>query len=270
MTDPHPEIVAHYQVYNEADRLLNENRLELLRTLEIFERYVIPPPAVVVDVGGGPGVYATRLAQQGYRVYLFDIVPRHIEDARHGDDTGRLNAELADARQIPLADASADVVLLLGPLYHLVERADRIEALQEARRILRPDGVLLAAGISRFASAIDGAVSDFLADPVFRQIVDGDLADGQHRNPTRHPHYFTTAFFHRPEELLGEVQEAGFTEVELLAVEGIGWAVPRLQQVLDDDEARGRLLDLLRRIETEPALLGASPHLVAVARLAQN
>jgi SAM-dependent methyltransferase len=165
-----------------------------------------------------------------------------------------------------LADASADVVLLLGPLYHLVERTDRIEALHEARRILRPDGVILAAGISRFASAIDGAVSGFLADPAFRQIVDGDLTDGQHRNPTGHPHYFTTAFFHRPEELLDEVREAGFTGVELLAVEGIGWAVPRLEQVLDDDEARGRLLDLLRRIETEPALLGASPHLLAVAR----
>ncbi len=266
MPDPHPEIVAHYEVYDEANRLIRDNRLEFVRTAEIIERHISPPPAVVVDVGGGPGVYAAWLAEKGYQVHLFDVVPRHVEAARRANHTGRLTAGIADARRIPMDDASADAVLLLGPLYHLVDQADRISALREAGRILRPGGMLWAAGISRFASAIDGTLRDLLVDPDFRQILDRDLVDGQHRNPTKKLTYFTTAFFLRPEELLEEVREAGFAEVELLAVEGIGWAVPRLELVLEDDEARDRLLDMLGRLETEPALLGASPHLLAVAR----
>ena len=133
-------------------------------------------------------------------------------------------------------------------------------------RILRPGGTLFAAGISRFASAIDGVMQDFLADPVFGQIVERDLTDGQHRNPTNHPGYFTTAYFHRPQDLLDEVLEAGFGEAQILGVEGLGWALPQLDDVLEDEAARRRLFDILRRLETEPALLGASPHLLAIAR----
>jgi ubiquinone/menaquinone biosynthesis C-methylase UbiE len=269
MTDPHPEIAAHYEVYDEIDRLTMKNRLEFLRTTEIIKRHLDSPPAVVADVGGGPGVYATWLAHQGYRVHLFDVVPRHVE-AVLATETDLVTAEIGDARRVALDDAFVDAVLLLGPLYHLVERKDRIAALQEARRILQPGGMVFAAGISRFASALEGAHSDLMADPEFRQMVDRDLIDGQHRNPNTNPAYFTTAFFHRLEELLAEVLEAGFVEAKILAVEGVGWTVPDLDQRLDDGEARDRLLDVLNRLESEPALLGASPHLLAVARRADR
>jgi SAM-dependent methyltransferase len=265
MTEVHPEIINHYQVYDESDRLANKNPLEFLRTTSIISRYLMPPPAVVADVGGGPGAYANWLANQGYRVHLFDLVPRHIE-AVLATEVDVATAEVGDARRIALGDASVDAVLLLGPLYHLVERLDRIAALNEARRVLRPGGWLFAAGISRFASAIDGALTDRLADPQFSRMIDRDLIDGQHRNPTGNPDYFTTAFLHRPEELLDEVTQSGFPETRLLAVESIGWAVPDLNERLDDDEARNRLLTLLSRLESETALLGASPHLVAVAQ----
>lgn len=262
---PNPEIVAHYNVYEEAERLAEAGgRLEFLRTTEIIRRHLRPPPGVVADVGGGPGVYTGWLAQMGYRVHMFDIVPRHVEAARATNAPEKVTAELADAREVPMTDNSADAVLLLGPLYHLVDHSERIKALVEARRILRPDGFLLAAGISRFASAIDGAHRDFLADPAFRRIVEQALADGQHRNPTDDLRYFTTAFFHHPDEMHQEVLDAGFAEVEVLAVEGIGWTVPKLDEVLDSPGARDRLLDILRRLEAEPSLLGASPHILAV------
>jgi ubiquinone/menaquinone biosynthesis C-methylase UbiE len=76
------------------------------------------------------------------------------------------------------SEQSADVVLLLGPLYHLIEAADRRKALQEAYRVLVPGGLLFAAAISRFASALDGLAQDLFADPVFDQIVQRDIADG--------------------------------------------------------------------------------------------
>jgi ubiquinone/menaquinone biosynthesis C-methylase UbiE len=157
-------------------------------------------------------------------------------------------------------------VLLLGPLYHLVEHSDRLLALREARRILKAGGILFAAAISRFASLIDGLSRGFFRDPAFRKIVAGDLASGQHRNPTDNARYFTTAFFHRPEELDAEIREAGFEEVRVLAVEGPIWGAAQFSQAWGDSVQRKELMEFLSLVEQEPSVVGGSAHLLAVAR----
>jgi ubiquinone/menaquinone biosynthesis C-methylase UbiE len=161
---------------------------------------------------------------------------------------------------------SADAVLLLGPLYHLVEQSDRVQALREARRILKVGGVLFAAAISRFASLIDGLSSGYYRDADFRKIIAADLASGQHRNPMNHPAYFTTAYFHRPEELAAEVHDAGFGDVQILAVEGPAWSTALFPEIWSDPAQRQSLMEFLSLIEREPSVLGASAHLMAVAR----
>jgi ubiquinone/menaquinone biosynthesis C-methylase UbiE len=145
--------------------------LEFARTQVILRQYLPPPPAVVADVGGGPGQYAVWLAERGYRVHLIDPVPLHVEQARAAcrDRPGvtLAGADVGDARTLRLPDASADAVLLLGPLYHLPERDDRARALAEARRVCRPGGIILAAATSRFASTLDGLRAGYLEDPAF-------------------------------------------------------------------------------------------------------
>ena len=222
----------------------------------------------MLDVGGGPGRYASWLAGEGHEVHLIDPVGLHVEQA---EEAGRHGATLAsarvgDARELPFADASADMVLLLGPLYHLTERADRVRAWSEARRVLRPGGVAIAAGISRFASALDGLVSGHLDEPAFRSIVERDLAEGQHRNPSEHPYWFTTAYFHRPDELREELEEAGLGHDATLAVEGPAWIMKAFGERWEDPERRVQLLEILRALEGEPSLLGASAHVLAVGR----
>jgi len=155
---------------------------------------------------------------------------------------------------------------LLGPLYHLVDPGDRVLALREACRVLKPRGIVFAAAISRFASLIDGVASGFLTDPDFQKIVGGDLASGRHENPTNHPRYFTTAFFHRPEQLSEEMYAAGFGAVQVLAVEGLVWSGGQFEAVWADPKARASMLEGLEKIEREPSVLGASAHLLAVAR----
>src|SRR5262249_25732135 len=151
------------------------------------------------------GAYALPLAAEGYAVHLVDPVALHVEQARAASaaqpDAPLASAAVGDARELPLDDASADAVLLLGPLYHLTDAEDRARALREAHRVLRPGGLLAAAAITRFASTLDGIAQGFLLEPGFEAIVERDLADGQHRNPGEHPRWFTTSYFHRPEEL---------------------------------------------------------------------
>ena len=258
-----PTIRAHYSGGHERDRLTDgTGRLEFLRTQELLARVLPPPPAVVLDVGGAAGVHAEPLAAQGYEVHLIDPVPLHVEQA--SGVPGLASVAVGDARVLDRSDASVDAVLLLGPLYHLTERADRVRALAQGRRVLRPGGVLAAAAISRYASAVDGLFRGYLREPRFEAIVERDLGDGQHRNPDDVPGWFTTAYFHLPDELLAEAADAGLREPAVVAVEGPAWLLPDLDRWLADDHEL--LLRTIRRIESAPALLGVSPHLLLTGR----
>lgn len=263
------EILDFYARGKEENRLrVSLGKLEFIRTWEILERHLPPAPCRLLDVGGGAGVYALPLAARGYQVHLLDPVPLHVDRAR---ELSRVAAaplagiELGDARRLNVPDAAFDVVLMFGPLYHLTVPAERVQALAEARRVLTPGGLLLSAYISRFASACDGIQEGALRDPAFAAIVERDLTDGIHQNPTGRIEWFTTAYFHRPEEIGPEIEAAGLRFDRLLAVEGPGWMNQQLDAWLDDDSAREPLLRIIRRVETEPALIGVSAHIIAIA-----
>jgi ubiquinone/menaquinone biosynthesis C-methylase UbiE len=264
-----PEIAAHYASVSEQLRL-GPWSLERVRTWELLGRHLPPPPAVVLDVGGAAGIYALPLAANGYQVHLVDSMALHVEQALEASAeqpaTPLASATVGDARQLGHPHASVDAALLFGPLYHLTNRADRIRALGEARRVLRPGGVLAAAVISRFASTLDGLLRGYLDEPGFEAIVERDVREGQHRNPTGRPEWFTTAHFHLPEELAQEVVEAGLQLQNVFAVEGPAWMLPDIGQRLADPARGERVLAAIRRVETEPSLLGASSHLLAIAR----
>jgi ubiquinone/menaquinone biosynthesis C-methylase UbiE len=265
---PDPAIRAYYERGEEDGRLrAARGRLEFLRTQEIVRRHLPRAPARVLDVGGGSGIHAAWLAADGHRVHLVDPVELHVEQARAAagaQPEAPFTAATGDARALAEADGSVDSVLLLGPLYHLTERADRVAALAEARRVLRPGGVAFGAAISRFASLFDGLAKGFLAEAAFRTALERTLRDGQHRNPTGPATWFTTAYFHRPDELRDEVGDAGLELVELVAVESVGWLAGR--ERWEDPGWRELVLEACRLVEAEPALLASGGHLIAVAR----
>jgi ubiquinone/menaquinone biosynthesis C-methylase UbiE len=263
------DVIDYYSAYDEQSRLSEHlGQVELVRTQRILRRYLPSPPAVVLDVGGAAGRYACWLARKGYAVHLVDPVPLHVQQAEAASDAQPAapiaSCTVGDARQLDFEDEAADVVLMLGPLYHLVDVDDRRRALAEAYRVLKPGGHLFAAGISRFASTIDGLTSGFFTDPAFQQIMRRDLEDGQHRNPTDNPAYFMDTFFHHPDELRAEVAAAGFEVADLLAVEGISYLMRDFETHWENAAHRAFLLEIIDEIEREPTLLGASPHLLCV------
>lgn len=264
-----PPIIGYYRQGREKDRLSDDATgvLERLRTWDLFER-VLPATGRVLDVGGGAGVHAAWLARRGYAVELFDPVPLHVTQAQELAQSlpagRRFIAELADARDVPREDDSADVVLLLGPLYHLVDAADRQTALAEASRLLRPGGVLVAAAVSRFAWPMDAYRQQLATDPAIHDSISYSLQTGK-SVAERGPVSFW-AYFHRPNEFEAEISRSGFHNVSVYGVEGFAWLLPHLDNILSEPTRRDQLLTLLRDLESESEILGVSSHLLAVAR----
>lgn len=262
-----PEILDYYTTSrDEAARLVDaaDGRLELLRTQELLRRHLPPAPADVLDVGGGTGTHSQWLVADGYRVRLVDPVPHHVETAR----AAGIDADRGDARQLPAEDASVDVVFVAGPMYHLIERADRDLALAEARRVLRPGGMLAVAAINRYASFFENAAIGVLEREGAQAAVDAIARTGVLFQPPRH--HFTTAYFHEPTQLLEEVTAAGFAGGVVYSVEGPAWGLLKAaerggQRVADADPLFQSVLAAARLAEPFPALMASASHLLAVA-----
>ncbi len=264
-----PEIAEFYEHdFNEAARIRDgSDSLELVRTQEIIRRHLPPGRLRVLDVGGATGIHARWLAEDGHDVELVDLMPFHVEAAGELAAEGlSVRAQVGDARSLPHDDRAFDGVLLLGPLYHLIERPDRVQAWREALRVVKPGGLVFAASVNRFASLFESLTRESLADPEFRAIVERDLLDGQHRNPNRRRSWFTTAYFHHPDELPAEAEEAGAHVVEIVGVEGLASWLPDLEAKWNDPARRDAILDAARLVETEPTVRGVSAHLLLVAR----
>ena len=269
---PPPEVLAYYEQYAEESRLsIGPFKLEFARTQEVLERVLPAPPALIIDVGGAAGTYSAWLASLGYAVHLVDASARLVEEAR------RRNASLVkpiesltvgDARSLPHGDGTADVVLLMGPLYHLPSQADRLRALGEAIRVLVPSGLVMVAAISRYASTMAAFARHAALDPAFTRIRNQDLIDGQHRNDTGRLSYFTTAYLHRPEDVRQELEAAGFKDCAVLGVEGPGWILGDFEERWDEPALRDNLMEVARALEAEPSMLGASAHLLGLGRKA--
>lgn len=259
----HPDIAEFYDArYDEIDRLgaAAVGRLERERTRELLGRALPPAPAEVLDVGGGPGVHAAWLAALGHRVTLVDPVDRHLEQAAAH---GTFGVQRGDARALAAPDASYDAVLLLGPLYHLIEAADRERALREAARVVRPGGLIAAAFISRAAPLIDiSAKLGVLDDAVYRRL-SARRHDGVHEASSG----FTLAYFHTLEEVAADFAAAGLGAPEVAPVEGPLFGL--LCSGLAED--RPDFLEAARRAaglaEGHPSLTAATGHLLATLRV---
>ena len=239
---------------------------EFAVTRRAMAEYLPPPPARVLDCGGGPGRYAIHLARLGYPVTLFDLSAANLDlaraKAREAGVTldGYIHGSALDLSQF--ADGSFDVVLLLGPLYHLVQPEERCQAVREARRVLRPGGCLLAGFITLFAPFRDAIAKGYLREHAGGPEGTLKLLETQvHR--VAYTGDFTDAWFSHPDEVRPLMESAGLREIALLGVEGL--VAGHEQHIRELDEADFEFwADLNYRFSREPSLLGAADHLLYV------
>ncbi|MEU4361449.1 class I SAM-dependent methyltransferase [Promicromonospora sp. NPDC023987] len=236
--------------------------VEHIRTQELI-RQRLGPGARVLDVGGATGVHAAPLADDGYDVLLVDPVAGQV--ARAGAH-GTFEARVGDARDLSaegldLGDDEFDAALLLGPLYHLATREDRLLALREAVRVTRPGGTVAAAAITRLAALVGGGYELF-GPPAWQAVLEHGVAPDDIAFPAAH--------FHDAAELAAEATEAGLADVVVHGVEGpAGGALERV--ALDAPEASGLIdaaLTLARALSTTPGVPDMSQHILAIGTVA--
>lgn len=260
------QLVAYYgEAFDENDRLVgrsDQGVIEFERTQElIWDR--VPAGSRVLDVGGGTGVHAAPLAARGDTVTLIDPVPSHVAAAAA---IGTFDAVVGDARSLQRADDSVDAVLLLGPLYHLIDRADRLRTIHEARRVLRPGGYLFAGAISRtmahvFTSVVavaDGSVSRSPYPADWVALLEHGACDVSRKG-------FPGGHFHLAEELAAEMTDGGLVDVEVHGLEGPGGMALEVERT-HDAELRAAAMLLARRFSNVPGLRDLSQHLLGIGR----
>ncbi|MFD7257971.1 class I SAM-dependent methyltransferase [Streptomyces sp. NPDC059874] len=250
-----PDITAFYGGGDEAARLTSGRTIgtiELVRTQEILRAHLPPSPASVLDVGGGPGVHARWLTDSGYQVRIVDPVEQHVLQARGQG----LAAYVGDARHLDQADGSFDVVLMLGPLYHLPDSSGRAGAWREAHRVVRPGGLVAAAALNRYAKLLDLDSPNAL-----------DIATTGLRVRRDGP----TTYYHDPSELRAEARQAGLGDLGVYGLHG-----PAFEALRGEERRTGKkdlgakaletALAAARFADGHPELVVSSLHLLAVAR----
>lgn len=272
------EIYDFYNAGAEIGRLERGlGKVEFYRTKEILAHYLpldrSDSSKVIYDVGGGIGVYSRWLASYGHEVHLLELAENAVNYAKEHlmKDRITFTAETADALHLPRPDDSADVVLLMGPLYHLQKAEDRAAALREAYRVLKDGGLLMAAGISKYSSttwalSVYREDNDYIDDPIFFDMLRGKLTTGHHNRPKEYPYLIAKSYFATPHSFVEEMEGAGFTVVNSHAVEGCIWFTPHLDEKWEDFDSRERLLEIVHLTEHDTEMMGMSPHFMVVGR----
>lgn len=267
MTDDIQDIIDFYNTSPEREHSrLEENQLEYELTCRYLDRY-LPSTGNLMEVGSATGRYTVKLAQWGYHITAVDLSARQLawcrnqlEELELADRTRFLSCDIRHLSMVP--DEMFDAVLLMGPLYHLIEETDRKKALQEVFLRLRPGAVLFSAFISRYG--IMGDLMKNIPHWVEKQAeVQSVLELG--RDTPRAPRGGFRGYFARVPEIIPLHEEIGFETITLAGVE---------PAISADDESYNRLrgtqrklwLDVLDQISTEPSLLGASRHLLYIGR----
>lgn len=263
------DVLENYNRGAEKGRLYKGlGLIEFERTKEILLEELPPAPAVIYDIGGGYGEYSYWLSSLGYEVYLYDIAEKNIEmSCELGKERGLTLkcAEVADARSINRPDASADAILLFGPLYHIVDRSERLLCLRECRRLLKPNGLLFTANITRYSTMLKYTAlydrNPVIDDADFYSMLENTVTTGIH---TKKP--MGLAYFHKPHELKDEIESSGFTDVDLRGVIGPCWLIRNLDEVWLNAAKRESIMRIVRLLEKEESLMGLSTHFLSISR----
>ncbi|MEK3911554.1 bifunctional 2-polyprenyl-6-hydroxyphenol methylase/3-demethylubiquinol 3-O-methyltransferase UbiG [Paenibacillus sp. FSL H7-0331] len=265
-------IVKYYETFDEWGRLDREP-LEFNINWHFIQQY-LPGHGAVLDNGAGPGKYALKLAQLGYKVTLTDLTPKLVELARakaeHLSLLEQFTAfEVADATDLSrFTDGQFAASLMLGPLYHLQQEADRVAAVQELNRVTEMNGVVFVAFMPRVRHVLSSLLSPTNWKPhdeaaaIIRFMETGTF---DHQDEGR----FTGAYYYNIEEIQPFMETQGFETLKIIGSSNIGSLLSQAQWNYwreRGDEEIEKIFDIFLRTAENPYVLGASSHILYIGR----
>jgi len=255
------KITEFYNNTDEDTRLqIGLGPLEFERNKILIGQYTSGRPLEIADIGGGTGHYASWLARMGHKVTLVDPIARHLDKAKR--KPGNFACILGEARDLPFSPSCFDLVILHGPLYHLQDQKERLSAIRETRRIIRPGGNVLGFAITHAASTIAALQTGIIHDAGIFEMCRTALLSGEHQAPEEKSGLLSSAYYHHPEELMEEFSNSSFIINGLFAVEGMAWLDRNFFQSWNDPIRKNKLLELVRLTEQDHALMCMSPHVM--------
>jgi S-adenosylmethionine-dependent methyltransferase len=256
-------VQGHYDKAPEAEwERLERHRTEFQVTLRAFDEYFPAATTHIADIGGGPGRYAIELAKRGYQVTLGDLSPGNVALAKNKAEQAGvtlvecLELNVLDLSQLP--DNHFDVVLLMGPLYHLHEETQRQQAIQQALAKLKPGGRFFAAFICRYAPirAVANLESDWL-------LTHREAFDEIWKNGTYDGDEFPNSYFAHPTEIAPLMESCGLKTLDLIGVEGCVSMIEDEINKLEGDLWEA-WVDVNYQIGKDPSMHGGAEHLLYV------
>jgi ubiquinone/menaquinone biosynthesis C-methylase UbiE len=261
------DIVEHYTRFDESTRLNTAfGLIQFERTKELILRYLNGDNLTILDIGGGCGQYTFWLAELGHRVHLRDIVPHHIKKAREMSAEKNVkiaSIEVGNALSLDIKDETCNVVLLFGPMYHLVNKEERLLALKECLRVLKRGGQLFIHAIGRYSGLVYGTTKGFVLDEDYMTMTRTEVTTGLRAHAPKWLNTFSEAHFHHPKELKQEIEESGLECERMLGIVGLSWLLPNLETVFQDENKREKIMEVARLMEEEPSI---GPDMLAVCR----
>lgn len=260
------EVIKSYENYREEDRLTTNNarKTEFITTIRAFEE-LFPPGVKVLDCAAGTGAYAFYLAEKGFDVTATDITPRHIQyiHDKLKDKTYAMQTGVMDARDLHVfEDESFDIVLNMGPYYHLTEKKDREKCINECLRVLKKGGLLVTTYISRLSAFTYVVTSDasYLKEDFGKQLYQTGAL--KHDDPYC---FWTDTYYALPEEMEQAYTNKSLTIVDHFAQDGVA---PLMRSVVDQwDESQFKEWCAYHyMVCREKSILGSSGHGAIVGR----
>jgi SAM-dependent methyltransferase len=245
---------------------LERHRTEFAVTLRTFSDFLPPIPGKILDCGGGPGRYAIELSKRGYKVQLFDLSEGNLKLAREKAELSNIKLVCDQGNATDLSrfgNGEFDAVLLMGPLYHLLDEADRHQAINEAYRVLKPGGMFFAAFITRYAPIKYCVVHEPHWPINHPELTEAILETGEFPPRGENDGEFV-AYLAHPTEVKPLIESHGFNVKIVLGVEGL---VSEIEEKVNEltGEAWDYWVDLNYKVAADPCLHGAAEHLLAVA-----
>jgi ubiquinone/menaquinone biosynthesis C-methylase UbiE len=261
------EVYQYYENYNENERI-ERHPIEFIRSKEIISRYLPSMPIKIADLCGASGHYAYWLAEKGHEVHLMDLSEKHIKETIANKE--KYNVELSsikqgDARSTDFKNETFDMVLLMGALYHLQEKDDRIKCIKETYRILKQGGIVVFSYISRYGSILDGFTKGLINDPLYLEIMEKGYYTGIHKNIKNKTKYFTNAYFHSMKEIYDELLFSNYNNIIVYGVEGFSTLLNE-KEYMSDERKLKMLLKYLKLFEQDIEMMGVSHHRLAICK----